>query len=58
MKQNKENETSLRRDSNLKVYELEKQLEKANETIKRMEMEIKNFKKTVTNEEIDRKLKT
>jgi hypothetical protein len=58
MKQNKENETSLRRDSNLRVYELEKQVEKANETIKRMEIEIKNFKKTVTNEEIDRKLKS
>ena len=56
MKQNKENETSLRRDSNLKTLQMEKQLEKANQTIKRLEMEIKNIRKTVANEQIDRKL--
>lgn len=48
MKQNKENEGSLRRDS-IKTIELEKQLERANDTIKRLEMEIKQLRKTALN---------
>ena len=38
--------------------ELEKQLEKANDVIKRLEMEIKQMRKTATNGQIDLKLIT
>lgn len=55
MKQNKENETSLRRES-LKTLELEKQLEKANEVIKRLEVEMKQVRRIAATEQIDLKL--